>query len=114
MSVIDDYLAGLEVPQRAELERVRGIVKKLVPEVEEVIGYGIPTFKFKGKNMIHFAAYKDHLSLFPGSTPIEEFKADLTDYKLSKGTIQFSVEKPFSDELLTKIITSCRDRILNR
>lgn len=111
MNVIDEYLEGLEAPQRAELQRIRTLVKEQVPEVEEVIGYGIPTFKFKCKNLLHFAAYKDHLSLFPGFAPIEQFREKLAGYTLSKGTIQFTAEKPLPKELLIKIIASCRNHI---
>ena len=70
MSVVDDYLKNLPEPQKAELERIRKIVKQTVPEAEEVISYGVPGFKYKGKYLITFAAFKDHLSLFPGSAPI--------------------------------------------
>ncbi len=111
MSLVDEYLATLEPPQQAELKRVKSLVTQLVPGVEEVIGYGIPTFKFKGKSFLHFAAYKDHLSLFPGPAPIKEFEKELAGYTLSKGTIQFTVEKPLARELLIKIIMSCRNRI---
>lgn len=111
MSVIDDYLQGLEAPQRTELERVRAIVKGLAPDVEEVIGYGIPTFKYKGKNLLHFAAYTDHLSVFPGPPAIEAVKSELTDFKLSKGTIQFTLEKSIPETTLKKIIQHRLDSI---
>ena len=60
MSVIDDYLDNVTEPQRNELERVRRIVKHLVPDgAEEVISYGMPTFRYRGKSLIHFAAFKN-------------------------------------------------------
>ncbi len=111
MNVIDEYLSNLESPQRGELERIRRLVKQLVPDTEDTIGYGIPTIKYKGKNLLHFAAYKDHLSLYPGSAPVQEFVDELTEFTISKGTIQFTPEKPLSDELLNKIIVRCCNRI---
>ncbi len=107
MSVIDDYLAPLDDPQKAELERVRGFITRIVPDAKEVLTYGMPGFKYRGKYLISFAAFKDHLSVFPGSGPIEELKDELKTYTTSKGTIQFTLEHRLSDELLTKIITAC-------
>src|SRR5882672_11738724 len=100
MTVIDDYLNTISSPQKEELERIRAQVKQLAPEAEEVITYGMPGFKYKGKYLISFSAFKDHLSLFPGAGPIEELKDPLQAYTLSKGTIQFTLDHPLSDELL--------------
>jgi uncharacterized protein YdhG (YjbR/CyaY superfamily) len=72
MSVIDNYLKEVQPSQRVELERIRRIVKGMVPDAEEVIGYGIPTLKYKGKNLIHFAAFKNHLSIFPHIRPDQD------------------------------------------
>lgn len=94
MSVIDDYLNKLENPQRNELQRIRTIVHDTAPNSEEVISYKMPAFKYKGKYLIGFNVFKDHLSLFPTSEPIELMKDDLKNFKLSRGTIQFSVENP--------------------
>ncbi|MGE5327759.1 MAG: iron chaperone [Thiobacillus sp.] len=106
MTVFDDRLSELESSQRVALERIRKIVYEIVPDVEEVITYGMPGFKYKGKYLIAFAAFKDHLSLFPTSKPIEDFKDRLSEYKLSKGTIQFTVDKPIPDDLVRQIVLS--------
>lgn len=103
MSVIDDYLKKLELPQRAELERIRQIVQQVAPEAVEVITYGMPGFKYRQKYLIAFAAFKDHLSLFPAPGPIEALKDKLTDFKLSKGTIQFTLEHPLPESLIKEI-----------
>ena len=62
---VDEYLNRIEPSQRKQFERVRKIVKKLVPEAEEVISYGIPTWKYRGKYLIYFAAFKNHMSIYP-------------------------------------------------
>ncbi len=111
MSAIDDYLKSVAPTQRAELEKVVTLVRHLVPDTEEKIAYGVPTFKYKGKNMLHFAAFKDHMSLFPGSQPIAAFADQLKGYKTTKGTIQFTLEKPLPEPLLKDIILQCRDTI---
>src|SRR2546430_2045819 len=104
MSVIDDVFKTLPAPQAAELERIRAIVRKAVPEAEEVISYGIPAFKYEGHYLVGFAAYRNHLSLFPGAAPIIALKDKLGAYKLSAGTIQFTLEKPLPEALIKEII----------
>lgn len=113
MSVIDDYLENVPADQKAELERIRKIVKQIVPEAEETIGYGMPVFKVKGKYLIGMCQFKDHLSLFPGSEPIEDLKDKLKPYKTSKGTIQFTLDNTIPDSLVTEIIASCLHHNLN-
>ena len=104
MSVIDDYLKDLPSVQREQLERIRKIVKRTVPEAEEVITYGMPGFKYKTKYLVGFNAFKDHLSFFPASHPIEVLQSKLHDFKLSKGTIQFTVERPIPEALLKELL----------
>lgn len=111
MSVIDTYLNTVAAPERSELQKIRNTVLQVVPEAKEVITYGMPGFKYQGKYLISFAAFKDHLSIFPGSEAVAEFESRLGEYKLSKGTIQFSLEKPLPDKLLRGIIESCKQAI---
>ena len=114
MSVVDEYLNTLEGPEKAALEHISMLVKQTAPEAEQVITYGMPGFKYKGKYLISFAAFKAHMSIFPGAEAIEAFKADLAKYKTSKGTIQFTLEQPLSDTLVKKIIKNGLDRINRR
>jgi uncharacterized protein YdhG (YjbR/CyaY superfamily) len=78
MSVIDDYLDGLPEPQRRELARIRDIVLRVAPDAEEVLAYRMPTLSYRGKYLIHFAAFTRHMSIFPGTirftpeTPVPE------------------------------------------
>ena len=106
MSAVDDYLLGLEAPERAELERVRNIVKTTVPEAVESIGYGMPAFKYKGKPLFYYAAFTNHLSVFPTSGPTEELKDKLVGYKVSKGTVQFTLDKPLPESLIIDMLQS--------
>lgn len=104
MSEADKYLSKVDAPQRAELERIRKIIKKVVPDAEEVMSYGIPTFKYKNKNLFHYAAFKDHLSIFPGPEAITKLKGQLGSYKISKGTIQFTPGKPIPESILIEVV----------
>jgi uncharacterized protein YdhG (YjbR/CyaY superfamily) len=113
MTVIDDFLKDTPAPQLEELDRVRKIVKQTAPNAEDTISYGIPVVKLNGKYLIGFAAYKDHLSLFPGAEPVAVLKDKLGSYKLSKGTIQFTLQNPIPDPLLKEIISVCLKRTKN-
>ena len=102
-SNIDEYIANLPEVPRQILQQLRTTIINIVPEAEEAISYGIPTFKLKG-NLVHFAAYKNHIGFYPGAAGIESFKRELSEYKLSKGTVQFPVDKPIPFELISKIV----------
>lgn len=106
MSVVSDYLQTTSEPQKTALARVSEVIKATCPDAAEVITYGMPGYKYKGKYLIAFSAFKDHLSVFPGSGAIETYTQELSKFKTSKGTIQFTPESPLSDELLKKIIAN--------
>jgi uncharacterized protein YdhG (YjbR/CyaY superfamily) len=100
---VEAYLAGVPEPARGLLEKIRTVIRSLAPEAEEVIAYGIPTFKLDG-NLVHYAAFKNHCSFFPGrALNSDAFKAELAGYKISKGTIQFTADNPLPDELVRRI-----------
>lgn len=102
-SDVQAYLDALDAPQRAALERIRAVVREEAPEAEEVIAYGIPTFKLDG-NLVHYAAFRDHMSFFPGGTAHSEaLKDELAGYKLAKGTIRFTLENPLKDDIVRRI-----------
>jgi uncharacterized protein YdhG (YjbR/CyaY superfamily) len=111
MSVIDTLLRDVPAAHRKELERIRALIKKVCPDAEEVMTYGMPGFKYKGKYLVAFANFKDHMSLFPGAEPIEILGDELRNYKTSKGTIQFTLENNVSDVLVQKIVQLSAERI---
>lgn len=113
MNEVDKYIQALKPVQRKALEHIRLVVKEQLPEVTESISYGMPVFKYRDKYLIGYAAFKNHLSIFPGSGPVELLSKKLEGYKLSKGTVQFTVEKPLPDSLLIEIISLCRTAIVN-
>ncbi len=104
MGVVSDYLQTTSEPQKTTLVHISEVIRADCPDATEVITYGMPGYKYKGKYLIAFSAFKDHLSIFPGSGAIEAYAQELAKFKTSKGTIQFSPESPLSDELLKKII----------
>jgi uncharacterized protein YdhG (YjbR/CyaY superfamily) len=102
-NTIDEFIAIFPKDVREILEKVRETIRKAAPEAEETIGYGIPTFVLKG-NLVHFAAYKNHIGFYPTSSGIARFKDELTAYKTSRGTVQFPLDKPIPYDLISKIV----------
>lgn len=103
MSEIDAYLKKATLAQKAEYQRIRKIVRGLVPDIEEVISYGIPTFKYKGKYVIYWGAFPSHMSIFPGSR-IEGLKDKLKGFKLGKGTIQYSEDNLIPETIIKELV----------
>ena len=100
---VDEYLAGLPAPARSALQKMRAAIRAVVPkEATEVISYGIPAFKTK-KVLIWFAGFANHCSLFPTAAVIDEFKDELKSFTVSKGTIQFPIDKPLPLALIKRI-----------
>ena len=110
---IDEYIADFPDDVQPLLEKVRMAIRKAAPRAEEAIKYQIPTFVLNG-NLIHFGGYKNHIGLYPGSRPIQEFKDELAKYRISKGTVQFPLDKPLPLGLIGKITKFCVKRNLEK
>ncbi len=102
-TTIDQYINGFPNEIQELLEKMRITIKQAAPDAEEAISYAMPTFKLKG-NLVHFAAFKNHIGFYPTSTGTEAFKKELVDYKSSKGAVQFPLGKPLPLELVAEIV----------
>jgi uncharacterized protein YdhG (YjbR/CyaY superfamily) len=102
-SSIDEYIASFPEETQKLLSQVRATIKKAAPEAGETINYGIPTFTLSG-NLVHFAAFKNHIGFYPTSSGIETFRKELSVYDGSKGSVQFPIDKPLPLDLITKIV----------
>ena len=100
---IDAYIAGFPIEVQVTLEKIRATIRDAAPGAEEAISYQIPTFKLKG-NLVHFAAYKNHIGFYPTSSGIENFKRELSAYESSKGAIRFPIDQPIPYDLIHKIV----------
>ena len=103
---IDEYIAAQEEAIRPVLCQVRGILQSALPEAEERISWSMPTY-WKGRNIIHFAASKKHLGIYPGDEATAAFAGELTDYDTSKGTIRLPYEAPLPADLIRRIAEWC-------
>jgi uncharacterized protein YdhG (YjbR/CyaY superfamily) len=101
----DEYLADVPEPQKTELERVRQVVRRAVPDAEESVSYGMPAFKYKRRPLLGFTMSKNHLSVFPFSPGAVDAARDaLAGFDLSKGTVRFTPDKPIPDAALEELL----------
>jgi len=100
----DEYIETFPKDVQNILEKMRQTIKKAAPEAVEAISYQMPTFKLNGKNLMHFAAFKNHIGFYPIPSGIEAFKEELSLYKQGKGSVQFPMDKPIPYDLVKKIV----------
>jgi uncharacterized protein YdhG (YjbR/CyaY superfamily) len=100
---IDKYISGFSKDKQKLLKQLRGIIRKAAPQAQESISYGMPAFKENGM-LVYFAAWKNHIGFYPTSSGIKAFRKDLSSFTVSKGTVQFPLDKPLPKGLVTKIV----------
>lgn len=106
INTIDEYIANQPEHVQPLLHQVRDTIGAVLPNAQERISWRMPTFWDK-HNIIHFAAFKNHIGLYPGSDAIEHFKDKLTEYKTTKGAIQLPYNKPLPLSLIAEIASWC-------
>lgn len=99
----DAYISAFAPGVQTLLQQMRTILRAALPDAEETISYGMPAFRQR-INLVYYAGFKNHISLFPTSKPIEAFSNELKGYKTSKGTIQFPPGKPLPVKLIRRIV----------
>jgi len=103
IQTIDEYIAQFSNNVREKLELMRQTIHEAAPEAAEKISYQMPTFHQNG-NLVHFAAFKQHIGFYPAPSGIENFKDELARYKTSKGAIQFPLDQEIPLELVREIV----------
>lgn len=108
---VDDYIQQSPEAARKKLTDLRVLIRKLVPEAEEKISYGMPCFYLNG-NLVYFAAHAAHIGLYPTPSGITAFRKELAGYECSKGAIQFPMEKALPVGLISRIVRFRRSESL--
>ena len=111
---IDEYIKSFPKDLQDILQKVRYTISTTAPKAIKSISYQIPTFKLNGKNLVHFASLKDHIGFYPTPSGIEAFKKELSQYKWSKGSVQFPVDKPIPYDLIEKIVLFRKKELENQ
>ena len=100
---IDEYISQFSPEIQDVLKTLRKVIKESAPDAEEKISYQMPTFFLNG-NLVHFAAFKNHIGFYPTPSGIDAFKHELSQYKGAKGSVQFPIDKPLPYELISAIV----------
>ena len=101
--LIDEYILNFPAEVQEKLKSLRKVIKESAPDAEEKITYQMPTYALHG-NLVHFAAYKNHIGFYPTPSGVDAFKEELSEYKLAKGSVQFPLDEPLPNELISKIV----------
>jgi uncharacterized protein YdhG (YjbR/CyaY superfamily) len=102
---IDHYLAKVEAPKRATLQKLRQSIRDILPDAEEVISYGMPGFRLNGKMIAGFAAFKNHLAYLPHSGSVfSALPEELAGYTYTDGSLHFPIDEPLPKALVKKLI----------
>lgn len=100
---IDDYILSFPPEVQEILKTLRKVIKESAPDAVEKMSWQMPTFVLHG-NLVHFAAYKNHIGFYPAPSGIDAFKQELSEYKGAKGSVQFPLNKPLPYDLVSKIV----------
>lgn len=101
---IDEYIAACPPHSQERLQKVRETIKKLVPEAKEKISYQIAAFELNGRNLIYFAGWKSHISIYPIPPGDEAFNEEIAPYVDGRGTLKFPLDKPLPLKLIKKVV----------
>jgi uncharacterized protein YdhG (YjbR/CyaY superfamily) len=100
---VDEYIRTFPENVQELLVQMRSAIRKAAPDAEEGFGYGMPAYKLKGKPLVYFAGFSQHIGFYATPTGHSEFAAELSKYKQGKGSVQFPIDKPLPLELITNI-----------
>lgn len=100
----DEYIAGFPDDIQLILTQVRAIIQQTAPDAEESIAYGMPAYKLKGKVLVYFAGFKNHIGFYATPSGHTEFAKELSKYKQGKGSVQFPLNQPIPYELIAQIV----------
>ena len=102
-ATIDDYIASFPPEIQEKLQGLRAVIREAAPQATEKISYQMPTFCLYG-NLVHFAAFKNHIGFYPTPQGIEAFNEDLAAYRGAKGSVQFPLNQPLPLDLVRRIV----------
>lgn len=101
---VDEYIALFSPPVRDLLEQMRKVIRETAPDALEEIGYQMPVYKFNGRPLVYFAAWKNHIGFYPIPSGLKAFEKELSKYPRSKGSVQFPFDQPIPFDLVKKIV----------
>lgn len=112
-TTIDEYITGFPTEIQEKLREMRRVIHETAPEATEKISYQMPTFFLNG-NLVHFAAFKNHIGFYPAPTGLDAFKEEISKYPNSKGAVQFPLDRPIPYDLVRRIVEYRREENLKK
>ena len=100
-SGVEEYISWFPPEVQAQLVELRRVIRETLPDAEERISYGIPGYYMNGQ-VIFFAAYPHHISVYPAPSGVAEFAEALDKYQTGKGTMQFPLGQPIPYDLVRR------------
>ena len=100
---IDQYIRSFPAPTRKILKELRAVMRKAAPHAGEKLSYGIPTL-FQNGNLVHYAAYENHIGLYGAPSEPQAFDRKLQKYRTGKGTLRFPIDQPIPLALVREIV----------
>lgn len=110
-TTINDYIASFPAEVQLVLEDLRARAHAAAPGAEETISYGIPTLRLDGRILVHFAGWKDHVSIYPVPEGDEQLTRELAAHQTGRGTLRFPLDQPLPDDLIDRVLAQ---HVLNR
>jgi uncharacterized protein YdhG (YjbR/CyaY superfamily) len=100
---VDEYIESFPADVQAVLQRVRRTIREALPDAEETISYHLPTFTLDGVVVVHFAGWKNHVSVYPAPTGNDDFAQELAPYRSAKSTLKFPIREPVPYDLIGQV-----------
>lgn len=104
MNPVDDYIQSFPEPTRQALQQVRDTIRRVAPTAQEKISYAIPAYMLKGKPLVYFAGYANHVGLYALPVTHSKFTSQLSYYKKGKGSVQFPLDEPMPLPLIASMV----------
>jgi len=101
---VDDYIAGFPENIQKQLKRIRAVIRAAAPEAREKISYKIAGYELNGRNLVYFAGWKKHISLYPIPAGDEAFEKAISRYVDGRGTLKFPLDEPLPMKLIKKVV----------
>jgi len=99
---VEEYIAGFSGEVNRRLLLMRELIRRAIPKARETVAYGMPTYRYR-ENLVHFAGYKNHIGFYPTPEGILKFREEFADFPQSKGAVQFPLDRPLPEELVTAV-----------
>lgn len=112
-TTVEAYIATFPEDVRRTLKELHQKIAAQLPDAEQVISYGIPTFKQNGRYIVYFSGWKQHISLYPIPHADGQLQKDLEPYKAGKGTLKFPLDKPLPYDLIKRVVEELEKENLN-